>query len=66
MSEVPGLSRPAQRALARAGYLRLEQLAGVGEAEVARLHGVGPKAVAQLRRALAERGMSFAEEIHER
>lgn len=65
-SEVPGLPRPAQRALAGAGYLRLEQLAEVGEAEVSRLHGVGPKAVAQLRRALAERGLSFAGEAHER
>ena len=41
----PGLSRPAQRALSNAGYLRLEQLARLNEAEVERPHGVGPKAL---------------------
>ena len=30
----PALSRPAQRALSNAGYQRLEQLAGVSQAEV--------------------------------
>jgi predicted RecB family nuclease len=57
----PGLSRPAQRALSNAGYLRLEQLARLNEAEVERLHGVGPKALAQLRRALVANGLSFAD-----
>ena len=58
---LPGtLAQPAQRTLANAGYTRLEQLAEVSEAEIARLHGIGPKALGQLRRALAERGLAFA------
>jgi hypothetical protein len=57
----PGLSRPAQRALSNAGYQRLEQLAGVSQAEVEGLHGVGPKALAQLRHALVANGLSFAD-----
>jgi hypothetical protein len=56
----PGLSRPAQRALSDAGYRRLEQLAGVSQAEVEELHGVGPKALAQLRYALVAGSLSFA------
>lgn len=56
-----GLARPAQRALAEAGYTQLEQLARVTEDEVLKLHGMGPKALDQLRRALAEKGLSFAE-----
>ena len=59
-SNIPlGLSRPAQRALSNAGYQRLEQLAGVSQAEVGELHGVGPKALAQLRHALVANGLSF-------
>ena len=56
----PELGRPARRALAGAGYRRLEQLDGLEESEVGGLHGVGPKALGQLRRALASRGLSFA------
>ena len=56
----PKLSKPAQRALAGAGYSRLSQLTTVREAELASLHGMGPKALRQLREALAERGASFA------
>jgi hypothetical protein len=56
----PKLSTPAQRALAGAGYVRLEQLTKVRESELVRLHGMGPKALRQLREALAERGESFA------
>lgn len=55
------LAKPAQRALAQAGYLRLEQFTKLSEAEVLRLHGMGPKALGQLRRALAARGLSFAD-----
>ncbi len=57
----PRLAAPARRALTAAGYLRLEQLAGVSEAELLQLHGMGPKALRQLREALAERGLSLAE-----
>jgi predicted flap endonuclease-1-like 5' DNA nuclease len=54
-----GLGKPAERALAQAGYVRLEQFAQVSEAELLRLHGVGPKAVRRLREVLDERGLSF-------
>jgi hypothetical protein len=55
-----GLSQPALRALAGAGYVRLEQLAKVREADVLRLHGMGPKGIRLLRQALADKGLSFA------
>lgn len=60
-SDFPKLAAPARRALSGAGYTRLEQLARVSEAELKKLHGMGPNAIEQLRRALAERGLSFAE-----
>jgi hypothetical protein len=56
------LSAPARRALVGAGYLRLEQLSRVSEAEIKRLHGVGPNALMQLRLALDAKGLSFADE----
>ena len=56
------LSKPAQRALAGAGYVRLTQLTKVREADLAKLHGMGPKALGQLREALAARGESFADQ----
>jgi hypothetical protein len=56
------LARPALRALHGAGYTRLEQLAGVSVDEIMQLHGIGGKAIGQLRRALAEKGLSFADE----
>ena len=58
-SDLPKLSAPARRALAGAGYERLEQLNGVPEADLSRLHGLGPSAIDALRKALAERGWSF-------
>ena len=61
-SDLPaGLSAPAQRALAGAGYTRLEQLAAVTEAEILKLHGMGPKSLPLLREALAAKGLSFAD-----
>jgi hypothetical protein len=61
-SDLPaGLAKPAQRALANAGYLQLKDLAKVSEAEVKQLHGMGPKALDQLRRALRANGLSFAQ-----
>lgn len=60
-SDLPtGLSQPAQRALAGAGYNRLEQLTRVSEKEILALHGMGPKGIRLLREALAEKGWSFA------
>ena len=60
-SDLPGgIGRPASRALAAAGYSRLEQFAAVTEAEVLGLHGMGPKALGKIRDALSARGLSFA------
>jgi hypothetical protein len=55
-----GLGRPAQRALAGAGYNSLEQLTEVTEAQLLALHGMGPKAIRLLREALALQGRSFS------
>jgi hypothetical protein len=61
-SNFPRLAAPAQRALAAAGIRRLEQLVKFTEAEIKQLHGIGPNALAQLRRALDARGLSFADQ----
>jgi hypothetical protein len=53
------LAAPALRALANAGYTRLEQLALVSEDDVKKLHGIGPNAVKLLIQALREKGLSF-------
>jgi len=55
-----GLSAPAQRALAGAGYTSLEQLSRATEEDIKKLHGIGPNALGKLRRALADKGLSFA------
>lgn len=55
------LAKPAQRALAGAGYVRLEELTTVEEAELLKLHGMAPTAVELLRRALEARELSFAD-----
>ena len=55
----PGVAAPARRALAAAGYTRLDQLAGKREAELADLHGMGPRALAAIRAALATRGKAL-------
>jgi len=60
-SDLPaGIGNPARRALAATGYLRLEQLTAVTEAELLAMHGVGTKAISLIRQALAERGQAFA------
>ena len=58
-TDFPKLSAPARRALASAGYVRLDQLTDASEAELRRLHGMGPTAIEALRAALRERGLSF-------
>ena len=55
-----GVSAPARRALAAAGYTRLDQLTRARESDLMQLHGFGPKAIKVLRAALAERGKTFA------
>ncbi|MBI5668704.1 MAG: DNA-binding protein [Chloroflexi bacterium] len=57
-----GLGQPARRALAGAGYTRLEQLTQVRESDLKLLHGIGPKALQVLREALHARGLAFADE----
>jgi hypothetical protein len=54
-----GLAKPARRALARAGYTRLEQFSKLSETQVSELHGMGPKAVDVIRDALAAKGQAF-------
>jgi uncharacterized protein YdhG (YjbR/CyaY superfamily) len=54
-----GVSQPAQRALAGAGYTDLKQLTSVSEQELAELHGMGPKALRILKEALKEKGLAF-------
>jgi hypothetical protein len=56
------LASPARRALLEAGITHLEQLSLVSKGELRQLHGIGPKAILQLHRALAERGLSFADQ----
>lgn len=59
-SDLPAnLSQPAQRALAGVGIQNLEQVSRFSEREISRLHGIGPNAIEKLRRALAEKGLSF-------
>ncbi len=57
-----GLANPARRALAGAGYTRLQQLARAREADLRKLHGMGPKALGLLKQALADRGLAFADD----
>jgi DNA-directed RNA polymerase alpha subunit len=61
-SDLPKLSAPAHRALAGAGIKRLDQLTRFTEAEIKQLHGIGPNALDQLRRALADKGLSYIDE----
>ncbi|WP_435820626.1 DNA-binding protein [Micromonospora purpureochromogenes] len=58
----PAVGAPARRALAGAGWTRLDQLTAVTERELRALHGVGPKAIGVLRAALRDRGLSLAGE----
>ncbi|MDN7242694.1 DNA-binding protein [Planococcus sp. N028] len=61
-TELPkGIGKPAERALAAAGYKRLEQFTRVSEADILKLHGVGPKALELIRQALVEKGLAFNE-----
>ena len=59
-SELPKMSKPANRELHNAGFYRLEQFTSVSESDILKIHGVGPKAVRILNEALKEKGLSFA------
>jgi len=54
-----GVAKPAQRALASAGYTNVDQLANARETDLASLHGMGLKALDILREELKQRGKSF-------
>lgn len=54
-----GVAKPAQRALASAGYTSVDQLTNARESDLAALHGMGPKALDALRADLAKRGKTF-------
>jgi hypothetical protein len=58
-SDLPKISRPAERALRSVGVTRLGQLTKFRETEIAALHGMGPKGVRILKAALTEKGLSF-------
>ncbi|WP_116451245.1 DNA-binding protein [Blastococcus litoris] len=53
------IGRPATAALTEAGYTTLRSLDGVPARDLLAMHGVGPKAVAVLRTALADHGLSL-------
>jgi hypothetical protein len=59
---LPHLGAPATRALTAHGVVRLEQVAGLSEAEVQALHGVGPYALGRLRTALDAAGLAFRDD----
>jgi hypothetical protein len=54
-----GVSQPAIRALASAGYTHVDQLAGVSEKHLRMLHGMGPKTLRIIGEALRGQGKSF-------
>lgn len=54
-----GLGQPALRALAAAGYTRVDQLTTAREKDLMALHGMGPKALGILKSALMTRGLAF-------
>ena len=54
-----GVSQPALRALARAGYTHIDQLTAASENDLLALHGMGPKVLGILKSALHARGKTF-------
>jgi predicted RecB family nuclease len=55
-----GIASPARRVLAHLGVETLEQLAQLGQRQMAELPGMCPKTLAQLHDALDEHGLEFA------
>jgi predicted flap endonuclease-1-like 5' DNA nuclease len=59
-SEFPkGVAKPAIRALASVGVVRLDQVARFTEADLLALHGMGPKAIRLIKEALRAKGKSL-------
>ena len=54
------LGQPAQRALANAGIISLEELAKLTEKELLKLHGIGKSSLPVLKEAMAAKQLSFA------
>ena len=55
----PTLSQPALKALYDAGFYSLKQLSTLKEEDLLKLHGLGPNAVATLKQAMSDKGLSF-------
>ncbi|MEQ2527772.1 RNA polymerase alpha subunit C-terminal domain-containing protein [Bacillaceae bacterium CLA-AA-H227] len=53
------LSSPARNALVHEGIDTLQQLSRYTEKEILKLHGIGPASLPNLRKSLAEEGLSF-------
>jgi excinuclease UvrABC nuclease subunit len=52
LTNFPGLSQPAQRALINAGYKKFSDLKNVDLKELLKLHGFGPKSIPAIKKAL--------------
>lgn len=57
--EFPKLSRPAHRALERAGILKLRDLGKWTEKDLLALHGIGPTAIPPLKAAMKRAKVIF-------
>lgn len=53
------LSTPARNTLVHEGIDTLQQLSQYTEKEILKLHGIGPTSLPNLRKSLAEEGLSF-------
>jgi hypothetical protein len=60
--ELPRIGAPTTRALAVVGITRLSQLTEQRALDLLELHGVGARAIAILRQALADRGLSLRDD----
>jgi hypothetical protein len=60
--DLPRIGAPATRALAGIGVTRLSQLTEHRGDELLKLHGMGPRAIAILRQALADQGLSLRDD----
>ena len=60
--ELPRIGAPATRALAGIGVTRLSQLTEHRAEELLKLHGMGTRAIAILRQALADQGLSLRDD----
>ena len=53
------IGAPARRALEREGIYTEVQLAKWTEKDILKLHGMGPSTIPKLKKALAEKGLTF-------